>query len=169
MQFFIEQYKINYVRNHTKKIAYNIIKNRIRIDFNNFYIIVDELLKNLNKNFDNNENAKQNKIYNKFFDFEFRMIENEIFEIFIVRYIVVFVNLQYIDYILIHQLKLKLLFILNNFIKHLTNIHKYHEFVKNFKYVAQHVEKLKTKRIENKNKNKLYFNFYSLIKKEKNI
>ena len=165
VQFFIEQHKINYVRRHTKKIAYDVIKYRICFHFNNFYFIVDELLKNLNENFDDDENTKRNKIHVKFFDNSFQMIESKKFEIFIIRFNVVIVDFQLIDDILIHQLKLKISSFLKNSIEHLAEIHKYHEFVKNFKYVAQHVEKLKIER--NESKNKSYSNFYSLIKKEK--
>ena len=100
LQFFIEQHKINYARRSTKTIAYDIIKIRTRIDFSNSYITFDELLKNLNESFDDNENIKRDKVHNKLFDFEFRMIEDKTFEIFIVRYIVAIAELQYANHIL---------------------------------------------------------------------
>ena len=165
LQFSIEQHKINYARRYTKETAYDIIKTRTNIDNENFYSTIDELLKNLNVNFDQNKNIKQRKVYVKIFDDNFRMIEIEQFEIFITRYIVVVADFQIIDEILIYQLKLKLSFVLRNFIDHLTETHKYHEFVNDFRYIAQHVEELKIER--NENKNKSYSNLYSLTKKEK--
>ena len=162
LQFFTKQHKINYVRNHTKKIAYDIIKNRTRIDFSNFYITIVELLKNLNENFDNNENTKRNKIHIKFFYFEFRMIDNETFEIFIIRYIVVIVDLQYVDYILIFQLKSKLIFFLRKFIVVFKKTKNYRKFVQKFRHIDQDFQKLKNYR-----NSKNYVEIYSLIKKNK--
>ena len=77
MQFFIELHKINYVRRYTKEIAYYIIKTRTNINSENFYSTIDELLKNLNVNFDQDKNIKQRKIYVKIFDDNFRIIEIE--------------------------------------------------------------------------------------------
>ena len=114
MQFSIEQHKINYIRRYMKTIAYNIIKIRTRINNKNFYSTIDELLKNLINNFDENENIKQNKIYFKIFNNIFRIIEIEKFEIFIIRFIVVIVDFQIIDEILIYQLKIKLFFTLRH-------------------------------------------------------
>ena len=162
LQFSIEQHKINYARRHTKTTAYDIIKTRARIDNENSYSTIDELLKNLTNNFDENENIKQSKIYVKLFDNSFRMIEIEKFEVFITRFIAVVADLQLLDEILIYQLKLKLSSSLRYFIEHLTEVHKYHEFVEDFRYVAQHVEELRVERNENK-----YSNFYSLTRKEK--
>ena len=165
LQFSIEQHKINYTRRHTKKTAYDIIKTRARIDSENLYSTIDELLKNLNDSFDENENIKQSKVYVKLFDDKFRMIEIEKFEIFITRYIAIIVDLQIIDEILIYQLKLKLSFALRYFIDHLTETHKYHEFVNDLRYIAQHVEELKVKRSEIKSKS--YSSFYSLTRRKK--
>lgn len=112
MQFSTKQHKINYVRNYTKNIVYDIIKIWIRIDNDNFYLIIDEFLKNLNDNFDENDHMKQNKIYFKILDDKFRIIEIEKFEKFIIRNIVVIVDFKIIDEILIYQLKQKLFSIL---------------------------------------------------------
>ena len=163
LQFFIEQHKINYVRRYTKEIAYDIIKTRTRIDNENFYSTIDELLKNLNVNFDQNKNIKQRKVYVKIFDDNFRIIEIEKFEIFITRYIVVVVNFQIIDEILIYQLKTKLFSTLRHNIWYLVEIHEYQKFVENFRYTIIDFEKLRLKR----NKHKFYWNFYSLTRKEK--
>ena len=162
LQFSIEQHKINYVRRHTKKTAYDIIKTRTNIDNETFYSIIDELLKNLNVNFDQDKNIKQRKVYVKVFDDNFRMIEIEKFEIFIIRYIVVVVDFQIIDEILIHQLKMKLFSTLRYNIWHLIEIHEYQKFVEDFRYAIIDFEKFRIRRSE-----KSYSNFYSLTRKKK--
>lgn len=43
-------------------------------------------------------------------------------------------------------------------------IHKYYEFVHDFKYIVKHVKELKIER--NENKNKFYLNVYLLTKKQ---
>ena len=162
LQFSIEQHKINYARRHTKEIAYDIIKTRARIDSDSFYSTIDELLKNLNVSFDQIENIKQRNVYVKIFDDNFRMIEIEKFEIFIIRYIVVVVDFQIIDEILIHQLKMKLFSTLRYNIWHLIEIHEYQKFVEDFRYAIIDFEKFRIRRSE-----KSYSNFYSLTRKKK--
>ena len=126
---------------------------------------MNELLKILNNNFDEKIIKKQSKIYVKLFDNNFHIIEIEKFETFIIHYNVVITKFRLIDEILIYQLKQKLLFFLRYFIVYFAKVHKYREFVQNFKDIIQHVKKLKTKR--NENKSKLYSNFHSLTRKKK--
>ena len=82
MQFSIEQHEINYVRNYTKSVVYDIIKIRIRIDNENFYSILYKFLKIFYKSFDKSDRIQKSKTHIKLFDSKFRIKKIRIFRIF---------------------------------------------------------------------------------------
>ena len=96
-QYLIEWNKIEYVKNHCIDSVFNAIKTKTDFKNREFYFIVDELLKDLNHIFNNNENIQYNKIEQELMNFDFKMINKKIFDEFLICYITTLTFLNYFE------------------------------------------------------------------------
>ena len=79
--------------------------------------------------FDENEVIELDKVYNKFFNFNFKMQKNESFEIFMIRFTIVIVSMSFLDAQLLVLIRLKLIKSLRESTKHLIFCKSFKTFV----------------------------------------
>ena len=140
--FFFEWFKIENIKNHCKNIAWKNIKTRTNFKHLTSCVTFDELLKNFDRMFDENEITKQIKIYNEFYNSKFKIYKNEVFEKFMMRFIIVIIFLNLFDVLLLMTWKNKFIKRLRNDVKHLIDCKSYSIFVDDVKTIdLQHRKK----------------------------
>ena len=104
-QFFTNDYKIIYIRNHFKNVIYNIVNYRVKLHNLNFYRIFQEMLNDLEKNFEiKNELTKKT---NEFYNVKFVMSKEKYFETFLTRFQNFVISLKLSNLTKIDQMSMK--------------------------------------------------------------
>ena len=124
------------------------------------------MLQNLKFVFDDDDIIKRNNVYNKFFNVDFFMKNNEIFIAFFVRYINTMTRLKFFNYDLLFHFE-------RNFTRRLRkNVIVFFTFIKNYYIFVQQVKTMNSRyrtlnQIRSSESN--YSKSNSLTKKKKNI
>ena len=135
------------------------------LDANNLFAYLIELLNDLNLMFDENEIIELNKTYNELFNFDFKMQQKKIFEIFMIRFIIVIVSMIFLDAQLIVIIKFKLIKRLRDETRHFVFCKSFKTFVDEIKNVdLLHHHEFYSSNIKIDH---VYVIFYSLSKKIK--
>ena len=113
--------------------------------------------------FDENEIIELDKVYNKLFNFNFKMQKNESFEIFMMRFIIVIVSMNLLDAQLLVLIRLKLVKSLHESTKYLIFCKSFKTFVDDVRSVNLLQQQEKFQQI-NINVRHFYINLYLFTK-----
>lgn len=124
--FPTEQHKINYARDHCKKLAYKTIKHRALRSSTDPYLTLQELIQDLENAF--GETDEHSKAINELFASSFSMKKNESFDEFLARFNSQMAGLNFDDEFKISQLRRTITDRLNYGMEHLTRCKNYRVF-----------------------------------------
>ena len=94
MLFLIKQFRIDYIRDHCKLVAFDIIKIRClnKSNITKFYVIVYKMLEDLDNMY--NEFDSYETFNARFYDPNFNIKKKETFNKFLITFIVIIASLQ---------------------------------------------------------------------------
>ena len=142
-QFISEQHKISFAREHTRSLAYEIIKHRAETDSDDLYVTIDELILDLKQAFE--KKNKESKMIDELFNSHFRMSfknKNETFDEFFIRFNNLAVSIKLSVILKIKTLRDKLIERMRFRMSHLKMCKNWNEFIENCRGVYEDNEDL---------------------------